>query len=63
MTKEEYLSIAERYYTEFESLNALPNLYDYEKGLESLMQQLSCQYVEEQLNECSVTDICLTRLD
>ena len=56
MTKEEYLSIAEGYYAEFESLKELPTLYDYEKSLENLMQKLSCQYMEEQLNECSATE-------
>jgi hypothetical protein len=55
MSKEEYLSIAESYYAEFESLKKLPNFYDYEKSLVDLMQKLSRAFMENQLNEGSVT--------
>ena len=55
MSKEEYLSIAESYYTEFESLKASSNFYDYEKSLAEMMQKLSSEYMEKQLNESSVT--------
>jgi hypothetical protein len=34
MYKEEFLSIAERYYTEFSALTEAPNFYDYEKSFE-----------------------------
>jgi len=56
MTREEFLSIAESYYSEFEELNESPNFYDYEKSLVALMQKLSSEYMEKQLNEGSVTE-------
>ena len=56
MTKEEFLSIAEGYYAEFESLKESTDFYDYEKSLVDLMQKLSCAYMEKQLNEGSVTE-------
>jgi hypothetical protein len=55
MTKEEFVSIAESYYDEFEGLKANPNFYDYEKALVDMMQKLSGQLMERQLNEGSVT--------
>jgi hypothetical protein len=55
MTKEEFLSIAENYYSEFESLKGSPTLYDYEKSLAEMMQKLSCVYMENHLNEGSVS--------
>jgi len=55
MSKEEFLSIAEGYYAEFESLKESSNFYDYEKSLVEMMQKLSCEYLEKQLNEGSVT--------
>ena len=55
MTKEEFLAIAESHYAEFEGLKASPTFYDYEKSLEGLMQKISCQYMENHLNEGSVT--------
>ena len=33
MSKEEFLSIAESYYSEFESIKESSNFYDYEKSL------------------------------
>jgi len=39
MSKEEFLSIAESYYSEFEALNASSNFYDYEKSLAEMMQK------------------------
>ena len=55
MNKEEFLSIAEGYYAEFESLTESPDFYDYEKSLSDMMQKLSCDYMEKQLNKGSVT--------
>jgi hypothetical protein len=55
MSREEFLSIAESYYSEFESLKASSNFYDYEKSLAQMMQKLSSDYMEKQLNESSVT--------
>jgi hypothetical protein len=55
MSKEEFLSVADSYYTEFETLKGSPNFYDYEKSFVDLMQKLSCQLMEKQLNEGSVT--------
>ena len=55
MSREEFLSIAESYYSEFESLKVSSNFYDYEKSLAQMMQKLSSDYMEKQLNESSVT--------
>jgi len=55
MSKEEYLSIAEGYYAEFEALKSSSDFYDYEKSLAGMMQKLSSEYMEKQLNESSVT--------
>ena len=55
MNKEEFLSIAEGYYAEFESLTESLSFYDYEKSLSDMMQKLSCEYMEKQLNKGSVT--------
>jgi len=55
MTRAEFLSIADSYYTEFESLNESSNFYDYEKSLATMMQKLSCEFMEKHLNEGSVT--------
>jgi hypothetical protein len=56
MTKEEFLSIAEVYYAEFEALKECSDFYDYEKSIERMMQKLSCDFMEKQLNEGSVTE-------
>jgi hypothetical protein len=55
MNKEEFLSIAEVYYAEFELLKDCPDFYDYEKSIEGMMQKMSCDFIEKQLNEGSVT--------
>ena len=55
MPREEFLSIADSYYAEFESLKGSPNFYDYEKSFVELMQKLSSEYMEKQLNASSVT--------
>jgi len=55
MNKEEFMSLAESYYAEIESLNDSPTFYDYEKSLFELMQKLSCDLMEKQLNSGSVT--------
>ena len=55
MNKEEFLSIAEGYYPEFESLKESSNFYDYEKSLFEMMQKICCEYMEKQLNEGSVS--------
>jgi len=56
MSKEEYMSLAESYYADIDVLNDSPNFYDYEKSLFELMQKLSCELMEKQLNGGSVTD-------
>jgi hypothetical protein len=55
MTREEFLSVAEGYYTEFESLKEISTFYDYEKSLVDLMQKMNGTYMAKQLNEGSVT--------
>ena len=55
MSKEEFLSIAEGYYPEFESLKESSNFYDYEKSFSEMMQKICCEYMEKQLNEGSVS--------
>ena len=49
MSKEEFLSIAEGYYPEFERLKESSNFYDYEKFLSGMMQKICCEYMEKQL--------------
>ena len=55
MSKEEFLSLAESYYAEFETLKESPNFYDYEKSLAEMMQKLCSELMENHLNEGSVT--------
>ena len=55
MSKEEFLSIAESYYPEFESLKDTSNFYDYEKSIIEMMQKICCDYMKKQLNEGSVS--------
>ena len=55
MTKEEFLSIAEGYYAEVELLTESPTFYDYEKALEKLMHNMTCEYMSKQLSGSSVT--------
>jgi hypothetical protein len=55
MKKEEFLSIAEKYYQEYESLKSASNFYDYEKHFVHLWQRLGTEYMEKQLNETSAT--------
>jgi len=55
MTKEDFLSIAEGYYAEYEALKEEGNFYDYEKSLVNLTQKLICELMEKQLNEGSVS--------
>jgi hypothetical protein len=55
MSREDFLSVANSYYTEFESLTGEPNFYDYEKSFVALMQKMNCEFMEKQLNEGSVT--------
>ena len=55
MTKEDFLSLAESYYAEIDTLTESPTFYDYEKSLFELMQKLSCDLMEKQLNTGSVT--------
>ena len=56
MSKEEYMSLAESYYADIDVLNDSPSFYDYEKSLFELMQKLSCDLMEKQLNAGSVTE-------
>jgi hypothetical protein len=55
MTREEFLSLADSYYSDFESLKDEPTFYEYEKKLGEVVQKLSCDFMEKQLNEGSVT--------
>ena len=55
MSREEFLSIADSYYAEFESLKESSTLYDYEKSLAVTMQKVCCEYMEKHLNEGFVT--------
>jgi hypothetical protein len=56
MSKEEFLSIAEGYYPEFEALNASADFYDYEKNTVAFWQKVSREYMEKHLNKGSVSD-------
>jgi hypothetical protein len=56
MKKEDYLSIAEKYYEEYESLKKEANFYDYEKHFVNLWQRLGSEYMENQLNESVMTN-------
>ena len=56
MTKEEYLAICASRYDELESLKKKDNLYDYEVGLEQILNDLGRQYLESALNEKSITE-------
>ena len=53
MTREEFLSIADSYYADFESLKNSSNFYDYEKSFVDLWQKLGKECMEKQLNESS----------
>ena len=55
MSREEFLSIADSYYTDFETLNGSSNFYDYEKSFVDLWQKLGQECMEKQLNESSST--------
>jgi len=55
MSREEFLSIADSYYTDFESLKDSSNFYDYEKSFVDLWHKLGQAYMEKQLNESSST--------
>jgi len=55
MNKEEFMSLAESYYAEIDTLTEAPTFYDYEKSLFELMQKLTCDLMERQLNAGSVT--------
>ena len=56
MSKEEFLSIAESYYSEFEALKNSDNFYDYEKGSVEFWQKVGRECMEKHLNEGSVTE-------
>jgi hypothetical protein len=55
MNKEEFLSVAERYYAEFASLADASNFYDYEKSLVDLFERITKECMEKQLNASSST--------
>ena len=55
MNKEEFLSIAESHYCEFESLKESPDFYDYEKNTVEFWQKVSRECMEKHLNEGSVS--------
>ncbi len=56
MTKEDYLALCARHYEELEALKAKDNFYDYEVGLERILNDLGRQYLENSLNEKSITE-------
>ena len=56
MTKSEYLSLAESRYDELELLKQHDNFYDYEKGLDRILQELGRAYLMQSLNESSATN-------
>jgi len=56
MSKEEFLSVAERHYSEFESLKEAPDFYDYEQRTVEFWQKVSRECMEQHLNEGSVSD-------
>ena len=56
MTKEEYLAICSSRYEELEALKSKDNFYDYEVGLEQILNDFGRQYLESALNEKSVTE-------
>ena len=55
MTKEEFQKIAMSRYEELEELKKRDNFYDYEKGLDLIMKDLTREYLEKSLNETSAT--------
>jgi hypothetical protein len=55
MNKEEFLSVAESYYDEYDSLQESPNFYDYEKSFVELWQRFGKECMEKQLNKSSAT--------
>ena len=56
MTREEFSSIADSYYADFESLKDFPDFYDYEKNSVEFWQKVSRECMEKHLNEGSVTE-------
>jgi hypothetical protein len=56
MTKEEYLAMCATRYEELEMLKEKDNFYDYEVGLERILNDLGHQYLESVLNEKSITE-------
>jgi hypothetical protein len=56
MTKEDFLTTCGQPYDELESLKAKDNFYDYEVGLEHLLNAIGRQYLESAPNEKSVTE-------
>jgi hypothetical protein len=55
MNKEEFLSVAERYYAEFALISEASDFYDYEKSLVDLFQRITKECMEKQLNGSSST--------
>jgi hypothetical protein len=56
MTREEFLSMADSYYADFEALNNSSTFYDYEKSFVALWQQFGKSCMEKQLNASSSTE-------
>jgi hypothetical protein len=56
MSKEDYLSICAKHYDALESLKSKDNFYDYEAGLERILNDSGRQYLESFLNEKSLTE-------
>lgn len=53
ISEEKFLELAKAKYAEINALEDSASLLDYEKGLSSLMRELSRQVMEEQLSEQS----------
>ncbi len=49
MTKEEFLALAGSRYEAIQELKKTDNFYDYEKGLEKIMQDLSRKVLEQNI--------------
>jgi hypothetical protein len=56
MTKEEYLAMCATRYEELEMLKEKDSFYDYEVGLERILNDSDRQYLESVLNGKSVTE-------
>ncbi len=51
MTREEYLSMADKRYDELQALNKIDNFYDYESEFAKIMNELSKEVLEKNLSK------------